>query len=171
MNSKETSVLFRNYPTKHRGFGILEMVIASAILSVSLLGISSFYQDALRVSRTTTSFVQANYLLEEGVEAVKLMRDKSWSGSIAGLTPGASYRLAYTSGSWATTTTMTLIDGVFDRTFVLENVNRDGNDDITTSGGTLDAGTKKLTVSVAWGGQSGTTTKSITTYIANIFNN
>lgn len=156
---------------KSRGFGILEMVIASAILSVSLLGISSFYQNSLRVSRATTSFVQAGYLLEEGVEAVKLLRDKSWSGNIANLTSGTSYHLVYSGGSWATTTTVTLVDGVFDRSFVLENVNRDGNDDIVSSGGTLDAGTKKLTVSVAWGSPTGTTTKTLSTYIANIFSN
>lgn len=171
MNGKEACAFPYNRTVKCRGFSILEMVIAAAILSMSLLGISSFYQNALRVSRTTTAFVQTNYLLEESVEAVKLMRDKSWNSNIAKLTPGVPYHLVYSSGLWATTTTTTLIDGIFDRMFILENVNRDGNDDITISGGTLDVGTKKLTVSVAWGGSMGTTTKSLSTYIANIFSN
>ncbi len=153
----------------YRGFGLIEIVIGAAILTTSLLGISFYYQQALNVSQRTGNFVRAGFLMEEGIEVAKFFRDTNWT-NISGFTPGATYYLSWNGTTWATTTTNTFIDGTFERTLVVDNISRDANDDIVSSGGTLDAGTKKATVSISWNEKGATTTKRVSTYLTNFFN-
>ncbi len=157
------------YKNAHCGFGLIEIVIGAAILATSLLGISSYYQQALQVSQRTGNFVRAGFLMEEGIEVAKFFRDTSWT-NISGFTPGATYFLLWNGSTWATTTTNTFIDGMFERKLVIDNIYRDSNDDIVSSGGTLDIGTKKATVSVSWSERGATTTKNVSTYLTNFFN-
>ncbi len=114
--------------------------------------------------------MQTALLLEEGVEAVKLLRDSGWTAKIAPLVPGVNYGVAYVSGAWTSTTSLKYIDNKFYRTFALTDVYRDSNDKIASSGA-LDSNTKKVVVSVSVRTILGTTTKSISTYLANIFSN
>ena len=153
---------------KSKGFGLIEIIIGSAILTVSLIAISTYFQKSLQLSQDSGKTVQAGFLLEEGVEVVKFFRDTSWV-NISSLTAGSSYYLQFDGSKWATTSSNVFVDGIFERKFVIDNVSRDANDDIVSSGGTNDADTKKAAVSVSWLGRNGTTTKSISTYITNIF--
>jgi hypothetical protein len=109
-------------------------------------------------------------LLEEGAEAVKSIRDANWS-TISGLTIGTTYYLSYntSSNAWSLTTTPSTVDS-FTRTVVFSSVNRDSNDDIAAAG-TLDARTKEVTITVSWPAEDGRTlSKSLSLYIADIFN-
>lgn len=153
-----------------RGFGMVEMVIGAAVLSVSLLGISSFFQTALHASAITQTAIQGDYLLEEGVEAIKVFRDLSYANNFKNMSMATDYYFSWNSTNWATTTINTFVDGKFERKFTLDNVNRDVNNDIAASG-TYDPDIKLVTVSVSWADPTGTTTRSIQTYITNIFNN
>lgn len=153
----------------HRGFGMIEMIIGSAILSVSLLGISAFFQSALKTSNVTGLSIKGDYLLEEGVEAVKFLRDAGYANNISALGTGTPHHLVWNGTNWATTTANVFIDGLFERSFTVTNVTRDINDDIAA--GINDPDTKLITVSVAWGAYGATTTRSIATYIMDIFNN
>ena len=156
------------HKSKSKGFGLIEIIIGSAILTISLIAISTYFQKSLQLSQDSGKTVQAGFLLEEGVEVVKFFRDTSWV-NISGLTAGTFYYLQFDGTKWATTSSNVFISGVFERKLVINNVSRDANDDIVSSGGTNDADTKKVTVSVSWLGRNGTTTKSISTYITNIF--
>jgi hypothetical protein len=110
-------------------------------------------------------------LLDEGAEALRLMRDDGWTTNIASLTVDTPYRLAW-NNAWTATTSTALIDNYFDRTFTLSSVSRDASSyDIVSSGGTADTNTKKATVSVSWNDGSGTTTKSVELYLYNRFAN
>lgn len=152
------------------GFGLVEIVISAAILSVSLLAISGFFQSINRASIETKTAVQGDYLLEEGVEIVKLFRDDNYTDNILKLATSTSHYFLWNGTNWATTTTNALLDGRYERKFTITDVKRDANSDIATSG-TYDPDTKLVAVSVAWSSLTGTTTRSIQTYITNIFNN
>jgi hypothetical protein len=152
---------------KH-GFGLIEIVVGGAVLATSLMGISAYYQQSLRVSRSTAYLTQASFLLEEGLESAKIFRDISWT-NISTPATGTTYYLAFDGTNWATSTTNIYIDGRFERTITLNDVYRDGNDDIVSSGGTLDIGTRKVTVTVSWWDNAATTTRTIATYVTNIF--
>ena len=152
----------------NRGFGLVEIVIGSAILATVFLAVSAYYQGSLKVSRTTANLTQASFLLEEGLEVAKMFRDDSW-GNISTPASGTQYYLSFNGTKWATSTTNVYIDSMFERSLTLNDVYRDVNDDIVSTGGTLDTGTRKATVTVSWHENTGTTTKSIATYLTNIF--
>ncbi|TSC67796.1 MAG: Uncharacterized protein G01um101472_305 [Parcubacteria group bacterium Gr01-1014_72] len=150
------------------GFSLLEVVIGTAITLFSIIGIAAAYNMYLATSVRATVLIQETYLLEEGVEAVRLMRDFGWTANISALTPGTPYYFEWNGTRFVASVTNTLIDGVFERRFVLDNVYRDANDSIAPSG-TLDPNTKRVTVSVAREGPNGTVTKSLSTYLTNLF--
>lgn len=68
----------------------------------------------------------------------------------------------------------TVIDGQFSRYFTLYNVYRDVNFDIvasTTLGATIDQDMRGMVMSVDWVDEAGTSSKSIDTYLYNLFAN
>ena len=153
-----------------KGFGLIEIIVSVFIITSVFSAFYLFYQKALYIEQKSTAFIQANLLLEEGVEVVKLFRDNSWQNNIVSLATSTPYYLNFTGTTWEATTTEILIDPIFDRTVVFEDVFRKANDDIDLSG-TYATGTLKLTVQVEWLDRSATTSQSVQTYIADIFNN
>jgi len=165
MNDKNKNII-----EKKKGIGLIEIVIGVAVLATSLLAISSFYQKSLEVSTNTTNTIQAGFLLEEGIEVARFLRDDDWD-VFSQLTSGVDYYLIFNGATWATTTTNTFIDGLFERKLVLGDVYRDVNDVIVASGGVLDPNIKKVTATLSWRDNESTTTRSVSTYLANIFAN
>jgi type II secretory pathway pseudopilin PulG len=151
-----------------KGMGLVEVLVAVFIFTIilsSLILVSNMY---LSGAGDNLRLTQAAYLAEEGVEAVKTIRDNSWT-NISAMATGTKYYLATTSSAWATTTTKVYIDNFFLRYFILEDAMRDNNSrDILDTGTIVDSKTRKLTVFVSWLGKTGTTTKSLKTYITDI---
>lgn len=159
-----------NLRRKEKGFGLVEVVVGSAVLSVALFSIANFFQTALSASKNIESVTKGSYFLEEGVEVVKLFRDMSYSSNILNMSTTTPHYYSWNGTSWATTTVNTLIEGRFERKFTLSDVKRDANSDIAVAG-TYDPNVKLVTVNVSWLSPIGTTTRSIQTYVLNIFNN
>ncbi len=153
-----------------RGVSLVEVIVGTAILLMAITGLLTAYNVFVRAGLTTLGTVEATYLLEEGIEAMSVIRDYGWSGNIANLTPGANYYLSWNGTRWTTTTTASKIDNLYNRYVTLANVTRDANDNIAASG-TVDPGTKKLTVYVSWSNGATTTLRSISSYLTNLFNN
>ena len=154
------------------GFSLIEIVLGIGMLTVSLVSITSYYKKVLDVSNDTTRHIQSGFLLEEGLESVKMLRDQSWTTKIAALSTTTSYYLYWSGTQWTSTTSSQLIENTFVRSFQLTDVKRDASDNIANVG-TYDAGTKKLTVYVAWShkGTKRVATDTAETYITNLFNN
>ncbi len=155
------------------GLSLVEVLIASAIIATSVASIIGAYGGLTSLSIKNTPYVQAAMLLEEGTEAVKMMRDNSWSSNISNKTNGVPYGFSWNSSTgWSATTSVPLVDEFFYRTVTFSAVSRDSTSfDIVTSGGAVDSGTRKATVSVSWVHNGATTTRSIDMYIHNRFNN
>lgn len=154
-----------------KGFSLIEIIIASSILLLIVVSIFSSYAISLSASAKNIAYLQSAFLAEEGVEALKNMRDWGFASNIAALTNGTAYRLEWQDSQWQATTSKTFIDDKFDRTFSLQAVNRDESHNIVTSGGSVDAGTRKVTVSVSWNENGATTTKLMESYVSDIFSN
>lgn len=149
---------------------MVEVVIAAAIILVAvvtLLGVHNLY---LKVALSSGNAAKAAYLAEEGIEAVRYLRDSSWSANIASLSLGVPYGVVFSGGNWATTTTNIYVEN-FQRTLVFSSVSRDSSGDIVSSGGTLDPDTLLLVSSVSWPSSGATTTQSISTYLTNLYEN
>ncbi len=159
-----------------KGFSLVEVLISAFILSVSAAAILNAYSYLIRAELGSTKYLKASYLLDEGVEGARYLRDRSWTNYIRTLSTTTTYYLyASTSAgitNWQTTTTKQTYDGIFERKITFANVGRDANQNIVASGGTVDANMMKVSVSVSWPGTNrSTTTQRVSTYIANFYNN
>ncbi|MFA5933886.1 MAG: hypothetical protein WC795_01530 [Candidatus Paceibacterota bacterium] len=151
---------------RRAGFELIEMLIAISIITASVAAIISVAQKSIQVSRQSLHQAQASFLLEEGAESVRTLRDTSWA-LVLTLIPGITYYPTWVS-SWTFLPTPNTV-GIFTRTITVQNVNRDISDDITASGGSLDIGTKLITVTVSWQEGGTAMSKSISFYISDIF--
>jgi Tfp pilus assembly protein PilV len=152
----------------NQGFMMVEILIVASIISVSVLAFMAVAQKSIYLSRQSLHTAQAIFLLEEGAEATRIVRDNAWT-NITALTPGATYYPTFSAGTWTLSSTPNTVD-MFTRTVDIENVNRDStSDDIVTSGGVSDSGTKLVTVAVTWLEGGTTVTKTLSFYISDIF--
>jgi Tfp pilus assembly protein PilV len=165
MNVKKTS----------KGISLVEIVIATSIISVTLLVLISVYSSVAKYSLNNVKTLKATQLTEEAVEVLKYLRDSGYTRNINSLTRGTRYRLYFdilvNSGTWTTTTSPILLEEKYDVNFILSDVYRDNNFNVVTSGGSIDASSTKATVNVSWRDNGATSTKVIETYLFNIFNN
>jgi len=155
---------------KNKGFGLVEIILGASILTVGILALIISYTTYVKFALSNQKNVQAAYLLEEGIEAVTILRDKGWTANIATLSTTTTYYLSWNGSHFATTTTAQYVDGQFLRSVGISDVKRDGSDRIATAG-TWDPNTKKITATVSYFQGHATTTKSIASYISNIYSN
>jgi len=153
---------------KKNGFAMVEVIIACAIISVVTLGIMTSASKNITLSNLALKQTQASYLLEEGFEGVRVIRDTAWA-NISNLSLDTNYYLSFDEGTnlWSISVTPNTIDS-FTRTVVFSAVNRDSNDDIAVSG-TNDIGTRMVTVTVSWLSSGNTASKILSFYLTDIF--
>ncbi len=152
----------------NKGFAMVEILVATSIITAAFLFSMAVAQKSIYLARQATHQIQAAMLLEEGAEAVRIVRDNAWT-NISSLTSGTNYYPTFSNGTWTLSTTSNTV-GIFTRKVTLASVNRNlTSGDIVISGGTADNYTKKITVTVSWpqGGQ--TITKTMMFYLLNIF--
>ena len=127
---------------------MIEILVAASIITASVLAAMAVAQKSIYVARQSFHTSQASFLLEEGAEAVRVLRDNAWT-NISSLTTGANYYPLFSSGTWTLSATSLQV-GIFTRTVSMANVSRDSTtSDIVSSGGTNDASTKLVTVTVS----------------------
>ncbi|HEY4497967.1 MAG TPA: type II secretion system protein [Candidatus Paceibacterota bacterium] len=154
-----------------RGFGVLEILVASAVISTAFVSLFFVFVLSQRAVFRASEKVRANFIAEEGLEVMRHLRDRSWGAHLAGLTADTNYYLAFDAenSAWGITASNPgLIDGVFDRTVRVTPVMRDvGSDDVVESGGVVDPDTWKVAVVVSWSSNP----VSAETYINDMFDN
>jgi len=151
------------------GFGLLEIIIAIGITSITFVAIAGVAATTLKNIRENENSEKALFYAQEGIEAVRAVKDKGWVANIGTLTFGASYHPAISGSSWSLASGAETI-GIFTRTIVISNVSRDpGTKDIeqTYNAGNNNTNTKKVTSTVSWPGKS----IYLTAYITNILGN
>lgn len=156
---------------KNNGFSLVEVLIACSIIALTSLSLMQATAKGVELSNRALRQVEATQLIEEGVEAVKTIRDTDWN-VISNLNLDTNYYLVFdtNTNTWSLSLISVVpIDNIFTRTIVFSRVDRDSNDNISSSG-TLDTGSKKVNITVSWPAQGGTNSKNLTFYLTNIFN-
>jgi prepilin-type N-terminal cleavage/methylation domain-containing protein len=170
--------LFTPYSIKRdkRGFGLIEIVIVIAIVSVAVVAFGEVARLSLSALQREKRAFEASLLVEEGFEAMRGLRDQSWNTNISTLSNTTNYYLATTTSAstivWNLSTTQPtrLINGTYWRTIVLGSVNRDSGDRIAVSG-SIDSGTRQITITVSWRDKNATTSVSSVGYLTNFLQN
>lgn len=162
--------------TNNQGIGVVEIIVGTGILTLSLIGVIIAFNLHFQAGIENTKKIQAAYLLEEGMEVAQFFRNSNWTTNITTLTSDTPYSLFFNGVFWEATTSLALIDGVFERTIVLQDVyRRDADSDIVAStspdANTRDPDARHVTVFVSWqiknASTTATTTASLETYIIN----
>lgn len=146
---------------------MVEVIVAISIITVSILAAMTVAQKSISVSDQAFHATQASFLLEEGAETVRILRDNAWS-NISGLTAGTIYYPTFVGGTWTLSTTPNTV-GIFSRTITIAPVSRDNTTQDISASGTNDPGTKLITVTVSWVEGGTTVTRTLQFYILDIF--
>lgn len=160
-----------------KGFGLVEIVIASAIISATIFSLVYVFVIATRLEAQSSNKIRANFIAEEGLEVLRLLRDSSWSSYLASLNTSTTYYLSFNpaSSAWSIVTTDPgLIDGLFSRKITLDNVSRDPTTDdieVIYNATNDDPDTKKFNVEVSWDERGLASEIIVSTYLADMFDN
>lgn len=155
----------------NRGMTMAEVLVAASVITVFVAALVGVYNLQLKEIFGGSKEIKASLLAEEGIEAVKFLRNDSWSSNIATLSTGSDYFLSWQVDGWDIVTTNNYVDGLYERKIVFYEVMRDMNSNIVESGGSVDSDTMKVEVSVSWNEGTATSTRVLTTYVANLFDN
>ena len=150
----------------NKGFLLIEVIVAFSIISGALIAAMQVSQKAIYVSRQALHVTQASFLLEEGAEAVRVLRDNGWA-NISALVNSTNYYPTFSGGTWVMSSTPNTV-GIFTRILTITSVKRDNTTQDISSSGTDDVGTKLVTITVSWREGSNNLSKTLKFYISNI---
>jgi Tfp pilus assembly protein PilV len=156
----------------HRGVGLVEAIVVISIASVAFASLLSSAVFLLRGGLASADRAQALYLLEEGVEAIRFLRDQGYTTNITPLIGSGTFYLAPTTGGFEATSTSPVELGQYARSVTLSRVHRRVSDnDIVPSTSSdpkaVDSDTTLLSITVSWASGSVDTQ----TYVTNIYDN
>lgn len=152
------------------------MIIASAIIGASVLALVTVFLLASATVEASRKKIQAIFIIDEGIEVLRFLRDGSWSGTFAALSPGTDYYLSFstTTSKWSMSTSPSAaIDGIFNRSFRIENVSRNASSNIESIYDPVnnDPGTKKVIMRVEWLFRGENKSMTLENYFVNLFGN
>lgn len=146
---------------------MVEILVAASIITASVLAAMAVAQKSIYISYQALHASQASFLLEEGAEAVRIVRDNGWN-NISGLSTPTDYYPLFSNGTWVLSPDISQV-GIFTRKVNMANVKRNGTTGDISGTGTDDIGTKLFTVTVSWLEGGRIITKTLSFYITDIF--
>src|SRR5688572_11656630 len=90
---------------KSKGIAIIEILIVVAIIGTTVFSLYQLLLASRNLGSREIRRTQALSLAQEGLEAVRNIRDQGWSENIASLASGTTYYLSLAGSAWTLTTT------------------------------------------------------------------
>ncbi len=127
------------------GQSLIELIIAIGVAAVILPALFFGFMTSTQSKAQETQSLQANALMNEGLEAARAVREANWSN----IATNGDYHPVIVTNSW-TLVAGTEIINQYTRIVNIADVSRDSNGNVVLSGGTVDPSTKKITVTISW---------------------
>ena len=128
-----------------QGSILIEALLALAIGSTILTVVSQALVVNQQANMAAGQKQKAEYLSQEANEAVKSIWARGWQE----IGVNGTYHPQIASGLWSLVNGEETL-GAYQRAVTIEDIFRDGQGNIATSGGTLDPSSKKITTVVSW---------------------
>ncbi len=125
-------------------FSLVEVILAIAIFMILAVSGVTTVLHSFSVNKLGEEYTNAVLYAQEGLEAVRSIKNRSW-GSLA----SGTYGLTSSGGSWAFLGTSDIKDK-YTRQVVISDVERDGEGNIVENGGVTDPDTLRAVSSVTW---------------------
>ncbi|MFA5053478.1 MAG: hypothetical protein WC565_05440 [Parcubacteria group bacterium] len=167
-----------------KGQSLVEILIAVGISAALIGSVVSTYVISLRSNANARLSAIGTQFAQETYDNVKALAEADWH-TVYSITKGANYHLSLLGDSFeiiAGTETIEVDETEYTRSFVVEDVARDGNGDIISENrtpnslaremialaevGKNDPSTQKVTVTVSWPISGDTANTKITGYIS-----
>lgn len=135
------------------GFSLLEVVLAIAVFAIFASSAAGIIIQGLKLNMLSAEQTIANQYASEGLEAVKSIKNQSYSL----LSDTGATGITDSGGTWSFNGTNNSFDNKYVRTISVSTIQRDASGNIVDSGGITDPNTKKITSQVTWtvgGGRS-----------------
>ena len=159
---------------RQAGFTLIEAVVAITVFSLGVVALIGMSTIAKSTSEQGRDSVQVSNYLQEGIEAVRLLRNNSWNN----VSTNGGYRLSAQAGQnppWQLVSGGSETIGKYSRSVAIATVRRedmDGSgtltagDRIVATGGAFDdPDTKKVTVTITWQQGTRTITRQLYAYV------
>jgi len=127
----------------------IEIVVAAAIIISITAAAASAWSFYIRTSGDNGDRIQAMLLTEEASEALRILRDTSWNGTIASLSLETPYDIVWNGSLYSTTDILPVIQDRYRRSIIMSEVKRDPETDDVSETGTADPDTRKVTVIIS----------------------
>lgn len=162
----------------NKGISIIELLVASGILTLSLSALLGFLTFTLTTSSFFKQQAEATALAEEALEAMRNFRDgTAWNfddpqnqyDGLGQAQTGVAYHVALSGDTpprWQLLLGQETL-GIFTRSVTFENVLRDVNGNVVSAGGVQDPDTKRVIVMVLWTERSRPHQIDMVTYLTN----
>lgn len=134
---------------KQKGISVVEIIVASAIIGISVTALTGAIQLYLKIVYQNTRETQAVMLLDETAEALQYLRDDSFVTHFENIQESTEYTIFWNGIAYEFTTSTISLPYEMSRTITFENVERDASDQLSDSG-TIDPNTKKANISITW---------------------
>ena len=129
------------------GFSVVEIVVAASIFLVTIAAFIVSFDTLRSLDSHTEDRTLAALLLEEGGEAVLLLRDLSWEDNIAGADIDTTYYLYWDGSNYVLSEEEIVISSRYVRTVVFSRAYRDGSGYLSSTG-SEDENTRRAVVSI-----------------------
>lgn len=141
---------------------VIEVMLATVMFAILATGGIATIVHSFSVNRRGEEETQATLMAQEGIEAVRSIKNKGWSNLSAGTTG-----VATTGNAWGFDGNPD-VNGRFTRTIQIDQVMRNSSGVIVNSGGTVDPDTMKVTSTVTWAYTTGNNENvQLSTYLTN----
>ncbi|MEK7129940.1 MAG: prepilin-type N-terminal cleavage/methylation domain-containing protein [Patescibacteria group bacterium] len=133
------------FQRRRAGQSLVELLVAIAVAAVMLPAIITGVVASREGKIQQRERLSATALLREGEEAVRTVREGSWTAFAV----NGTFHPVVSGGTWILASGSETVDQ-FTRSIVISDVYRDALGAVTSSGGTMDPSTKQVVTTVAW---------------------
>lgn len=128
-----------------KAFTTIELLVAITVFALATVGIFYVSLDNLQSDSKTILDSQALNYAQEGIEAVRQIRDRNYLSLVTGI-----HGLSNNGGVWGFTPPPETVNSTYQRKITITDIYRDSSGNITTNGGVMDINTKAVTSEVLW---------------------
>lgn len=153
------------YRIYEKGLGIIEIVVAVAVLVVAATGIFLLAKFSLQAQRAVTLERRATLIAREALAVARFERDGDWDTFAGKPVDTFLYPTFSVNSASLSTINPGTVDGIFTSTVTLSTVYRDVSGNIAPTGAS-DAGAREVTIAVTWTSPFGNTADvTVETYL------
>lgn len=154
--------------SKQNGYGLIEIILVATLGIAVFLSVNVCLVSFLKVSLSNIENTESLFLAKSSLEQARAVRDEDWA-NISGLVLGDAYCFDSNGASpekWVAQVG-TKSEDKYTVWIIISEVQRDGNDDIVSAGGTVDSDTLKIVSNVSWTTATGLKQVSLYEYLTN----